>query len=112
MNQSNNADQLLDITLRELHADPAHLQPMANSFIDQWVRALGSGDLILDDIADELEQLKAAIASGKNLMVAESLHSLAKLTRQSVETADEAAKEKLGELATTLDGISKGLGRK
>ena len=112
MTHANNADQLLDITLRELNTDPVHLQPMANSFIDQWVRALGSGNLILDDISDELEQLKAALATGKSLLIAESLHSLAKLTRKSLENADEEVKRKLQELATTLDAVSTGLGRK
>lgn len=112
MTHANNADQLLDITLRELNNDPVHLQPMANSFIDQWVRALGSGHLVLDDISDELEQLKAALASGKSLLIAESLHSLAKLTRKSLDNADDEMKEKLQELATTLDAVSTGLGRK
>ncbi|GAB3936429.1 hypothetical protein [Larkinella terrae] len=113
MTHANNADQLLDITLRELTNDPVHLQPMANSFIDQWVRALGSGHLVLDDISDELEQLKAALASGKSLQIAESLHSLAKLTRKSLDNADrEELKVKLQELATTLDAVSTGLGRK
>lgn len=112
MTQSNNADQLLDITLRELTTDPTHLQPMAPSFIDQWVRALGAGDQVLDNVADELEQLKAALASGKSLLIAESLHSLAKLTRQSTETADEAVKEKLVKLAATLEETSTRIGRK
>ncbi|GAB3336213.1 hypothetical protein GCM10027299_46000 [Larkinella ripae] len=112
MTHAHNADQLLNITLRELTTDPAHFQPMANSFIDQWVRALGSGHRVLDDITDELEQLKAALAAGKSLQIAESLHSLAKLTRKSVENADEEAKAKLQELATTLDAVSTGLGRK
>ena len=111
MTHAKNADQLLDITLRELNADPVHLQPMANSFIDQWVRALGSGHLILDNISDELEQLKAALATGKNLLIAESLHSLAKLTRKSLDNADEEVKEKLQALATVLDAVSTGLGR-
>jgi hypothetical protein len=113
MTHANNADQLLDITIRELNTDPAHFQPMVNSFIDQWVRALGSGHLVLDDISDELEQLKAALASGKSLLIAESLHSLAKLTRKSIENAEkEEMKAKLLELATVLDAVSTGLGRK
>ncbi|RRB07547.1 hypothetical protein [Larkinella rosea] len=112
MTHAHNADHLLDITLRELTTDPVHLQPMASSFIDQWVRALGSGHLVLDDISDELEQLKAALASGKSLLIAESLHSLAKLTRKSLDQADEEMGGKLKELAATLDTISTGLGRK
>lgn len=112
MTQAHNADQLLDITVRELNTDPGHLQPMANSFIDQWVRALGSGHLVLDDISDELEQLKAALATGKKLQIAESLHSLAKLTRQSLDGAGDGVKDKLQELADTLDSLSTGLGRK
>ena len=112
MTQAHNADQLLDITLRELTTDPVHLQPMAGSFIDQWVRELGSGHLVWDDISDELEQLKAALATGKSLQIAESLHSLAKLTRKSLEDADETVKAKLQELADTLDAVSTGLGRK
>ncbi|MGA0558384.1 hypothetical protein ACO2Q8_17115 [Larkinella sp. VNQ87] len=112
MAQAHNADQLLDITLRELTTDPVHLQPMAGSFIDQWVRALGSGHLVWDDISDELEQLKAALATGKQLQIAESLHSLAKLTRKSLESANDTTKSKLQELADTLDAVSAGLGRK
>ncbi|MGV3557087.1 hypothetical protein [Larkinella arboricola] len=112
MTQANNADQLLDITVRQLTTDPVHLQPMANSFIDQWVRALGSGHLVLDDISDELEQLKAALAAGKNLQIAESLHSLAKLTRKSLDGAADGVKDKLQELADTLDTLSTSLGRK
>ncbi|GAB3270304.1 hypothetical protein GCM10027347_40900 [Larkinella harenae] len=112
MTHAHNSDQLLDITLRELNTDPAHFQPMANSFIDQWVRALGSGHVVLDNIADELEQLKAALATGKQLQIAESLHSLAKLTRKSLEGAEEDVKTKLDELANTLDAVSTGLGRK
>ncbi|GAB3899160.1 hypothetical protein GCM10028803_19790 [Larkinella knui] len=112
MTHANNADQLLDITLRELNNDPVQLQPLASSFIDQWVRALGSGHLVLDDISDELEQLKAALTSGKSLLIAESLHSLAKLTRKSLDDADEGMKVKLEELAKVLDAVSTGLGRK
>lgn len=112
MTHAHNADPLLDITLRELKTDPAHFRPMANSFIDQWVRALGSGHLILDDITDELEQLKAALVTGKSLLIAESLHSLAKLTRKSIGDASDDVKEKLQELADTLDAVSTGLGRK
>ncbi|MFD1143262.1 hypothetical protein ACFQ4C_19195 [Larkinella insperata] len=112
MTQAQNADQLLNITVRELNTDPVHLQPMANSFIDQWVRALGSGNLVFDDISDELEQLKKALATGKNLQIAESLHSLAKLTRKSLDGAEDGVKDKLQELADTLDSISTGLGRK
>ncbi|WP_128545010.1 hypothetical protein [Larkinella soli] len=112
MTQAHNADHLLDITLRELNSDPGHLQSMANSFIDQWVRALGAGHRVQDDIADELEQLKKALASGKTLTIAESLHSLAKLARQAVETAEDGSQEKLRQLSTVLDDLAKSLGRK
>ena len=72
MTQAHNASQLLDITLRELSNDPKRMLPMANSFIDQWVRALGAGHLLEDNIADELEQLKHALAEGRPAAIGES----------------------------------------
>lgn len=112
MTQAHNASHLLDITLRELGNDPQHLAPMADSFIDQWVRALGSGHLIEDNIADELEQLKAALHHNKNLEIAESLHSLAKLTKSAAEGEEEELRTKLTQMADTLEGLATKMGRK
>jgi|GEM_PF-2397789 len=107
MTQAHNASQLLDITLRELSQNPQHLLPLMNSFIDQWVRALGAGNQTLDDTAYELEELKQALAGGKGPQIGESLHSLAKLAKRAArETDDEAYVSRLQELAVVLDQVS------
>ncbi|WP_234733313.1 hypothetical protein [Tellurirhabdus bombi] len=113
MTQAHNTNQLLDITLREISTDPHHLLPMANSFIDQWVRALGAGHELEDNVASELEQLKHALAEGKPLPIGESLHSLAKLAKKgSGETDNEALSQKLQGLADALEGVAVMAGRK
>ncbi len=107
MVHNGNAQQLLDKTLQGLEQSAESMQPQADELIDQWVQALGAGDLTLDNVAYELEELKQALKNGKALQIAGSLHSLSKLTKTAAgETSDSDMAGRLRHLAETLDDVS------
>ncbi|GAA4447420.1 hypothetical protein GCM10023189_03820 [Nibrella saemangeumensis] len=107
MVNNGNAQQLLDKTLTGLEQDAESMQPQVNDLIDQWVKALGAGDLTLDNVAYELEELKQALKGGRAPQIAGSLHSLSKLTKRAAgETSDSNTADRLRNLAETLDNVS------
>lgn len=105
--QSNPDPQaLLQSTLQRLQAGVEHVSP-ANELIDQWSQALGEGNLTFENIADELFELKKALADGRAPEIAESLHTLSKLTKQAAdESNDVDVVGQLTQLALILDDAS------
>ena len=102
------AQPLLATTLQGLQGDVTELAPHANQLIDEWSRALGEGHDTLNNVADELYQLKHALADGRAPEIASSLHTLSKLTKQAADTvADQNdVAQQLRQLAETLDDAS------
>lgn len=97
---------LLQSTLQRLQAGVEHVSP-ANELIDQWSQVLGTGNLTLENVADELFELKKALGDGRAPEIAESLHTLSKFTKQaSGESSDVDLVGQLTQLAQILDDAS------
>ena len=97
---------LLMNTLRRLQQNPEQISPV-DDLIAQWSEALGEGNLTLENIADELFSLKKAITENSAPMIASSLHTLSKLTKQAANERSEADLiGQLLQLAQVLEDLS------
>lgn len=98
--------QLLASTLRRLQQEAEHISPV-DELIDQWSEALGEGNLTLENVADELFSLKQALKEDKPPRIADSLHTLSKLTKQAAnESYDVGLVGQLLQLADVLETMS------